>query len=503
MKKTVLINSLLFSILFQFIFISVRSQIRETYSDEVEEKIRQVENNLISWVKLDSSCNWNIYDRMKELHINGVSIAVINNYKIEWARSYGWADSAGKLPVTNATLFQAASVGKSINGLACLKLVQDNKISPDKDINDYLRSWKFPYDTVSHNQKITLAELLSHTAGLSVHGFDGYKWDQPVPSLTSILNGEKPANNPPVRSEFEPGTKVQYSGGGVEITEMLVRDLTDLSYEEFISNNIFNPLGMVNSTYALKPAGNFENRLATAYRFDGSPIGCKYNLYPEKACGAGLWTTSTDLARFIIEIQLSLLNKSNRVLSAAMTERMLTPYLMGTNSALGFFIKNKKDGVYFQHSGLNEGFSSQYYGSMKDGKGVVVLVNSDMTDFKDEVVNSVATVYGWKDFYPYSLKRIRQIPDRITDKYTGKYRFENSAEGPEIIKESGALYLIPPGFSGRWKICFTSERDFFMLGSRWANQQFFTDENDNIKGFYIIGDNYKVVVNKIDLHPEK
>ena len=181
-----------------------------------------------------------------------------------------------------------------------------------------------------------------------------------------------------------------------------------------------------------------------------------------------------------------------------MTELMLTPYLNPSNSAFGFFIDKRKDEYYFQHSGLNEGFCSQYYGSMKDGKGVVVLVNSDLTDFKDEVVNSVATVYGWKDFYPFSTKKIRKIDEKITDKYVGKYRFENANNGPEIVKENGILYLIPPGFPGRWRIYFTSEKDFFMLGSKWANQQFFTDGNGNIKGFYIIGDNYKLVVNKID-----
>jgi CubicO group peptidase (beta-lactamase class C family) len=326
-----------------------------------------------------------------------------------------------------------------------------------------------------------------------VHGFDGYKWNEPLPTLKQLIKGEKPANNPAVRSEFEPGLKFQYSGGGYEISELLLEDITNSSYESFIENNIFTPLHMYNSTYLLKPLN-----CTTAYRFDGKEIGCKYHFYPEKACGAGLWTTASDLAKFVLEIQLSLKGSSNKLLTKEMTAFMLTPYLKTSNCAFGFFIEKKGDGYYFQHSGLNEGFSSQYYGSMKDGNGVVVLVNSDKSDFKDEIVNSVATVYGWKKFYDFVPKKIISVADTTTNKYVGRYQFENTNAGPTIVKQNGVLYLIDPNSPTKWKMYFTSSRDFFMLEAKWANQQFFTDENGNIKGFYILGDNYKVRVNKIE-----
>jgi CubicO group peptidase (beta-lactamase class C family) len=471
------------------------AQTLKKYSEKVEEKIKLVENNLVSWVKLDSVGNWNIYDRMKELNINGASIAVINNYKIEWVKSYGWADTVEKKRVTNQTLFQSASIGKSINGFAYMKLVQDKKVDLSIDINTYLQSWKFPYDTVSHDKKINLAQILSHTAGLSVHGFDGYKWNVSIPTLKQILDGKNPANNPAVRSESEPGLKFKYSGGGYEISELLLQDIMHTSYEFFIGENIFKPLKMYNSTYAIKPV---EKDCATAYRYDGKEIRCKYHLYPEKACGAALWTTATDLAKFVIEIQSSLKSHSHKLLSKEMTELMLTPYLKSSNYGFGFFIRKKGDDFYFEHSGLNEGFSSQYYGSMKNGNGVVVLVNSDNTEFKDELVNSVATVYGWKNFYDFASKKIIEVADTIKDKYVGKYKFENANSGPTIVKENSSLYLVDPNSPTKWKIYFTSEKEFFMLAAKWANQQFFKDENGKVKGFYILGDNYKTTVNKIE-----
>jgi len=471
------------------------AQTTKKYSKNAEEKIKLVENNLISWARLDSSVNWNIYDRMKELNINGASIAVIHNYKIEWVKSYGWADTADKKMVTNQTLFQSASIGKSINGFGYMKLVQDKRIDLFADINTYLQSWKFPYDTVSHGKKINLAQILSHTAGLSIHGFDGYKWNASIPTLKQILDGEKPANSSAVRSEFEPGLKFKYSGGGYEISELLLEDITHTSYQSFVDKNIFKPLKMNNSTYAINP---IQKDCATAYRYDGKTLGYKYHLYPEKACGAALWTTATDLAKFVLEIQLSLKGHPNKVLSKETTELMLTPYLKSSNYGFGFFIRKKGDDFYFEHSGLNEGFSSQYYGSMQNGNGVVVLVNSDNTEFMDELVNSVATVYGWRNFYPFASKKIIGVADTITDKYVGKYNFENTNTGPTIVKENGALYLIDPNSPTKWEIYFTSEREFFMLAAKWANQQFCIDENGKVKGFYILGDNYKTTVNKIE-----
>ena len=117
------------------------------------EKIKAVENNLGGWAKIMDSAGWNIYDRMAYYHINGVSIAVIDDYKVVWAKGYGWADTSEKRPVTSRTLFQTASIGKSIHAVATMTLVQQGKLDLNRDINAYLKTWKFPYDTISHGKK--------------------------------------------------------------------------------------------------------------------------------------------------------------------------------------------------------------------------------------------------------------------------------------------------------------------------------------------------------------
>jgi CubicO group peptidase (beta-lactamase class C family) len=139
-----------------------------------------------------------IADRMAHSKVPGVSVAFFDHGQIKWTRSYGFADVAGKKPVTTETLFQAASISKPISALAALRLVQKGKLSLDDDINSKLRSWSIPKNEFTRNQKDILRRILSHSAGLTVHGFPGYGAGEPVPTVVQILNGENPANTLPI-----------------------------------------------------------------------------------------------------------------------------------------------------------------------------------------------------------------------------------------------------------------------------------------------------------------
>ena len=386
---------------------------------EIAEKIKSVENNLLPNILAKSDAPFTIQQRMAYYHVRGVSVAVIHNYKIEWAKGYGWADEGLKKAVTTKTLFQAGSVSKSLNAIGVLKLVQDQKIDLYKDINDYLTSWKFPYDSVSKNKKITIANLLSHTAGLTVHGFPGYEKGEDLPTLKQIFNGEKPANSPAIRSMFEPGFCYEYSGGGTTISQQIVMDVTHQPYDKYMYNTVLKPLGMTASSYTQPPVDT-QGLLATGYDEKGGEIKGKYHIYPEQAA-AGLWTNPTDLAKYIIETQLSLLGKSNKVLDQATTLLRLTPYI-DKSAAFGVFIDDLSGEKYFQHSGSDVGFMTQYYGSLDGGNGVVVMVNSDSGGILNEIVNSVANVYHFNGLNRSSVKETVTVPEDLLQQYTGKYQ---------------------------------------------------------------------------------
>jgi CubicO group peptidase (beta-lactamase class C family) len=210
------------------------AQSSDSVTTEILRNIQGVENNLAGVNGTEKDSAWYILSRMNYYKIKGVSIAVIHNYKIEWAKGYGWADEAARRTVTPETRFQAASISKSLNAVGVLKLTQENKLDLHADINQYLTSWKFPYDTKSNGKKISTIELLSHTAGLNVHGFEGYQTGARLPTIIQILNGQPPANSAAIRSMIEPGLRSEYSGGGVTISQLIVMDLTRIPYALFM-----------------------------------------------------------------------------------------------------------------------------------------------------------------------------------------------------------------------------------------------------------------------------
>lgn len=374
----------------------VHSQISGVPSSEIQRKIREVENNLAGTSGTNGDSSWNILSRMNFYGVKGVSIAVVHNYKLEWANGYGWADDSSKTPVTIQTLFQAASISKSLNAVGVLKLAQENKLDIYADVNVYLKSWKFPYDETAMGKKISTIELLSHTAGLNVHGFAGYARGETLPTIVQILNGTPPANSDAIRSAMEPGLRSEYSGGGITISQLIVMDITGQPYAKYMHDEVLAPLGMNSSSYEQPNMGN-PALMASGYKINRKEIPGRYHIYPEQAA-AGLWTNPTDLSKYIIETQLAYEGKSSKVLNQQMTRLRLTPYL-NDHAALGIFLNNQDSTEYFQHSGGNEGFRCQYYGSLKGGNGLVIMVNSDNGSIIQEIVNSIAKVYHLKGLF--------------------------------------------------------------------------------------------------------
>jgi CubicO group peptidase (beta-lactamase class C family) len=413
------------SILFIAAFVSGSAVFSQRdYSPETLEKIKEVENNITGNLLLNDEKPGTITERMAKYHVKGLSIAVIYDHKIAWAKGYGWADEAEKKPMTTETLFEPGSISKTLNAVGILKLAQDKKVDLYTDVNTYLTSWKFPYDSLSKGKKITLADILSHNAGLSVHGFPGHDINGPVPTVFEVLDGKSPSFTPAVRSMFEPGVKFQYSGGGTTISQVLLTDVTKQVYDVWMYENVLKPIGMVNSTYAQPPAKDKQALCASAYNRDGSPVSHKFHVYPEQAA-AGLWMTPSDLCNYIIDMQLAYKGKASKVLSPEMVKLHLTPYNNGP-TAMGTFIEDHDGAKYFEHGAGNDGFCGDFFGSLDEGYGVVIFLNTDDGKILPEVINSVAKAYNWKNFYrePRRAKSI-VVDTRILDTYEGIYLFED------------------------------------------------------------------------------
>ena len=452
-----------------FISLSILCSYYSSYSQtsQIASRITQVENKLLVGAEIifaDSAFNhFNIYDRMKFYKVPSVSIAVINNGQLEWAKAYGLADVSEKRVANTNTVYQAASLSKSLNAFCIMKLVQEGKLTLDIDIRQYLKSWTFPDNESSKNKVITLKNLLSHTAGLSLHGFRGYSFDDKIPTINDILNGTFPSNNEALKPIFPPNTTMKYSGGGTLITKKILDDNISANYDNLMRQKVLKPLGMSNSSYA-QPLSKKLKNVAVAYDENLNEIEGKYNIYPELAPD-GLWTTPTDFSKFIISIQHSLKKNSNSLLNDATIKEMLTPVLSSSDAALGVFIKEKGGEKYFTHSGANIGYRTEYYGSFTTGAGLVIMVNSDNGQIINEIKNSIATVYNWKGFYTPEIRKLVNVPDTIADKYIGEYYSEKPQLKITIAKKDNTLHLSTRGKDYPERMLFVSTNKFYLPSS--------------------------------------
>lgn len=427
----------------------------------LQARIERVEKGLLTSVLVKGDPGRTIQERMKFYRVSGVSVAVIKDYKIEWAKGYGVKDVQTNEPVTTETLFQAGSISKSVAAMTALKRVEQGKIALDQNINDKLTSWKLPDNELTAKRKVTLAHLLTHTGGLTVHGFPGYAVGEPLPTLPQVLDGARPANTPAVRVDMEPGTKFRYSGGGTTIAQLAIMDIEKKPYPKIAQETVLGPLGMTSSTYSQPLPPDTRKKAATGYRMNGQEVEGKIHVYPEMAA-AGLWTTPTDLAKFAIEVQLSLAGKSNKVLTKETVTKMVTPFLEDS-PGMGFFIEKHGQATYFGHGGADEGFRAQLLVNRDKGYGAVVMVNSDNGEIMNEIIRSIAKEYQWEDFLPQPIETVSLDPAKLDD-FTGRF-LVNPDRVLTITRENGKLFAEPTQ-APKVELFAISEREFIRTDAK-------------------------------------
>jgi len=369
-------------------FTSLPAQVA-TRASALEQRIQRIRDHIISPVLGKGAGDGpSLESQMAALHVTGVSIAVIEDGAIAWARGFGVTRIGGPA-VTTDTLFQAASISKPVSALAVLRLVESGKLNLDTDVNQYLKTWKVPENQFTARAKVTLRTLLSHTAGMTVKGFPGYTANSSLPTVVQILNGEPPANTPRISVYNVPGRSGSYSGGGYLVVQQLLEDVTDMPFAQLMRDTVLAPIGMTRSTFQQPIPASWLQVVATPYDAEGRNVPGGPHLYPEMA-PAGLWTTPSDLALYAIEVQKALAGKS-AVLSAAMARQMLSPNGQGLGPQTG----GRKENPYFFHQGSNEGYKS-YLVAYNNGDGAVIMTNGNNgLGLAYDIVSTIANEYKW------------------------------------------------------------------------------------------------------------
>ncbi len=363
-------------------------------SAPVDSRMQQVERGL------------HLDELMKKHHVPGISVAVIEHYKLVCAKGYGVTRMNGSDPVTPATLFMSGSISKPVAAVGALTLVQQGALSLDEDVNGKLKSWKVPDNEFTVKHKVTLGLLLDHTGGFTGGDFfPGYAVGEPAPSLLQVLDGLPPAKNGPMRVGYVPGTKWRYSGDGYLVVQQLAIDVSGKSFPELMRAAVFDKLGMGDTTYEQPlPAGRAASAAAGTL-LGGNPVQGDWHVTPEMAAG-GLWSTPSDLAKLAIELALAARGKSERVLSQATAREMLTAHwrngvvnILGTKDdpdgmGYGFFL-GKQNGR-FGHIGGNVGYQATLVMFADTGNGAVIMTNADSgLAAGNELLDRIAAVYGW------------------------------------------------------------------------------------------------------------
>lgn len=330
---------------------------------------------------------------VSDTKVVGVSVAVIHNYEVVWAKGFGVTSVGSNDSVTTQTLFQAASISKSITALTVMKKVKDGKISLTGNVDDQLISWHIPKSNFTDQSSVTVKQLLSHTAGVanSFYYVPGYKEGNKLPNIIECLNGTKPAENDPVKIVNTPGSKFAYSNCGYWILEVLLQDVEKEEFEEIVNTEIFFPLEMTNSTFKSSPQNTMFKSVAIGHLKNNIPIDGKYYIVRPLSSG-GMWSTPTDLAKFLVEMQKSRNGSSNRIIDKDNAVLMTKPVM--AHYGLGFSNEIRGTGVkFFGHDGHNMGYVCSMIGSLDHGFGIVVMTNSE-NGWK--AVNKIKKIVGRK-----------------------------------------------------------------------------------------------------------
>jgi CubicO group peptidase (beta-lactamase class C family) len=402
-------------------------------------RIRRIESALLPPVIVNGRPleTTSLADRMRELRVPGVSVAVFRDGRIEWARGWGLADVASGRPVERHTRFQAASISKPVAAAAVLALVSQGRLTLDGPVNAHLTSWKLPGNGFTAAQPVTLRRLLTHSAGTTVHGFRGYADGEPVPSLVQVLDGAVPANSAAVRVDIPVGSRWRYSGGGISIAQLAAEDVLRRPFAEIARDLVLRPFGMDHSTYAQPLPPALRPLAATGYRASGDPVPGRWHTYPEQAA-AGLWTTAEDLARFAIEVQRIAAGRSSKVMSRALAQDMLRRQV--DDWGLGVGVLGDGAAMRFSHGGANEGFRAFWVGYCDHGSGVVVMTNSDAgAPLAGDIVRTVAREYGFAGLLPLERTLGTADPARYPD-FAGSYVVAAGQPPLRIEADGGRLF---------------------------------------------------------------
>jgi len=329
--------------------------------------------------------------------LKGLSVAVIDDYQVSWSQEWGVKSADDKDPVESDTVFNIASIAKPVTATLIAMLAEKGLIDLDEPVSTYLQRWQLPDNEFTRSADITLRHLLTHTSGATQHGFKDFYSGDEIPTLVDVLNGGELPDTEKLDINFEPGSEWRYSGGGYVIAQIAVEDHLKKPLAELAAKFIFRPLELTKTTMLRPDEDGFPDNAAKAHDENGAVISTGIPICPQISA-SGLWTTPTDMARFLIEIQNALRSGASDVISPAVAKLVTTEVMDGFGLGWALF-EPVGHMEAFSHGGANTGTGGRVYATIEGGNGIVFFGNGP-NDIREPVLamfrESIVDAFGWR-----------------------------------------------------------------------------------------------------------
>lgn len=424
-------------------------------------RVKSVEEGLTGpcYLKGTRPKTFDLRKRMAFYRVPALSIAVVDGGRLEWAKAYGTRTAGMVDPPRVETLFQAGALSQPPAAAAALRLVEQGRLGLESDVNAVFRGRRLPSPEGGGRSPVTLAALLSHSAGFESLELAGVPPGSAGPTLDQVLDGAPPALNPPLRPSAGPGIRDLYSDASYAYLERLLMDAAGKPFPDLMRELVLDPAGMSDSTYEAPLPEDWRSRAATGHLADGRAVEGGWLDHPARAA-KGLWTTPSDLVVFAAAIMDAAAGRSTSPLGAAAARAMLTPRV-GVRG-LGFVVEGAtRETLLASLEGRTEGFAAMLVLVPDKGQAAAVMTNGDNGEFLvGEILRALSAAYGWAYFIPEE-KPLYRIDAAIIADYVGRYRL-----GPDSVLEVAAA---DPGLTltvgGRAPVRFyvDSESVFFSL----------------------------------------
>ena len=404
---------------------------------ESVERKAQLENGIRGKVKfLGEPENFSsIANKMSAYNIPALSLAIINQGKVEWADIYQNANFPEQKKLDCTSIFQAASLSKPVTFLAAVRMHSAGEIDLDKNIQDYLEDFVLPQGKQTAENPVTFRNIFSHTSGIIPGGYQGYAKDLAVPSDLDILRGSVGVNSPAIEVIAPPNETMAYSGGAYTLAELALQDIYGDGFSNIMKKWILEPAGMKHSEFTQPLPASKSNRVAKGYTQSGNVLDGGWRNHPEQAA-AGLWSNAMDMAQFLIEIYNAYQGKSS-IFSQSDIKSIISHERDGL--VYGFILNQSGDDISMTHYGGNAGYRTGMTISLTSGNGLVYLINSDNGGaLGNELLLSASQVYDWSHFKQINAQR-KQVSSEVLKGLPGEYKWNEQIDLSITFDENNDL----------------------------------------------------------------